>query len=227
MSIKLDIFNKNQIKQDIPDIRSGDIVRVHQKVKEKDKERIQVFEGLVIAKKHGKGPNGTFTVRKISSDVGVERIFPFHCPTIEKIELVKRSKVRRAKLYYMRERRGKKARMKTKELLGVEWRSEVKPKPATSQPEADKQAVTPSDKSKTIKTDSPQSESLGEQSEGLGGEETKETEPEKVDKKLSEAKSSEASGEEGKEESPSASENATKNKEKVSEPSEEKKEEKK
>ncbi len=127
MTKKLDIFNKAQIKKDIPDIRPGDVVRVHLKVKEKGKERIQVFEGLVIAKKHGKGPNATFTVRKISQGIGVERIFPLFCPTIAKIEVVKRSKVRRAKLYYMRERRGKKARMKTKELLGVVWEEE-KPK---------------------------------------------------------------------------------------------------
>ncbi len=129
MSTKLNIFNKNQIKQDVPDIRSGDIVRVHLKLPEKTKkgsQKTQVFEGLVIAKKHGKGINGTFTVRKISLGIGIERIFPFHCPTIIKIEIVKRSKVRRAKLYYMRERRGKKARMKTKELLGIEWRTEEK-----------------------------------------------------------------------------------------------------
>jgi large subunit ribosomal protein L19 len=127
MTKKMDIFNKAQIKKDIPDIRPGDVVRVHLKVKEKGKERIQVFEGLVIAKKHGKGPSATFTVRKISQGIGVERIFPLFCPTIAKIEVVKRSKVRRAKLYYMRERRGKKARMKTKELLGVTWEEE-KPK---------------------------------------------------------------------------------------------------
>lgn len=114
---KLDVFNKTQLKTNIPDIRPGDIVRVYLKVKEKGKERIQIFEGLIIAIKHGKGLNGTFTVRKISQGIGVERIFPIYCPTIVKIETVKRTKVRRAKLYYMRERRGKKARMKTKELL--------------------------------------------------------------------------------------------------------------
>ncbi len=131
MTNKLDIFNKSQLKQNIPDIRPGDIVRVHLNLPEKTKagsQRTQVFEGLVIARKHGKGSNATFTVRKISLGVGVERIFPLHCPTIFKIEVVKRSKVRRAKLYYMRERRGKKARMKTKELLGVEW-EEPKEKP--------------------------------------------------------------------------------------------------
>ena len=132
MTNKLDIFNKTQLKQNIPDIRPGDVVRVHLKLPEKTKagsQRTQVFEGLIIARKHGKGPNATFTVRKISLGVGVERIFPLFCPTIFKIEVVKRSKVRRAKLYYMRERRGKKARMKTKELLGVSWEEEKPKKP--------------------------------------------------------------------------------------------------
>jgi large subunit ribosomal protein L19 len=126
MSTKLDIFNKTQIKQEAPDIRAGDVVRVHLKLAEKTKkggQKSQIFEGLIIARKHGKGPNATFTVRKISQGTGVERIFPIYCPSITKIEVVKRSKVRRAKLYYMRQRAGKKARMKTKELLGVEWPS--------------------------------------------------------------------------------------------------------
>jgi len=127
MTTKLDIFNQSQIKKEIPDIKPGDVVRVHLKLGEKTKrgaERTQVFEGLVIAKKHGQGPTATFTVRKIIDGVGVERIFPLHMPGIIKIETVKRSKVKRAKLYYMRERAGKKARMKTKELLGVEWGTE-------------------------------------------------------------------------------------------------------
>jgi large subunit ribosomal protein L19 len=124
MTTKLDKFNQKYLKKDMPDIKTGDVVRIQQKLPEKTKrgaEKFQVFEGLVIAVKHGKGINGTFTVRKISSGVGVERIFPFYSPTISKVEIVKRSKVRRAKLYYMRERSGKKARMKTKELLGTEW----------------------------------------------------------------------------------------------------------
>jgi len=133
---KLDVFNKAQLKKEAPDIRPGDIIRVHLKLSEKTKkggQKTQIFEGLVIARKHGKGLNATFTVRKISEGVGVERIFPIYCPTITKIDLVKRSKVRRAKLYYMRERAGKKARMKTKELLGVEW-------PASAKASADKEA---------------------------------------------------------------------------------------
>jgi large subunit ribosomal protein L19 len=126
MISKLTTFTKSQIKKEAPDIRSGDIVRVFLKLPEKTKrggEKIQAFEGLVIARKHGKGINSTFTVRKISDGIGVERIFPIFCPSITKIEILKRSKTRRAKLYYMRDRAGKKARMKTKELLGVEWES--------------------------------------------------------------------------------------------------------
>ncbi len=86
------------------DIRSGDTVRVHQKIQEKGKTRLQVFEGLVLARKHGREAGGTFTVRKTASGIGVEKIFPLYSPNIEKIEITKRSKVRRAKLYYIREK---------------------------------------------------------------------------------------------------------------------------
>jgi large subunit ribosomal protein L19 len=94
-----------------PEMRSGDTVRVHVKVREGDKERIQVFEGTVIGQHRG-GANATFTVRKISFGQGVERIFPLHSPTIDRIEVVRGAKVRRAKLYFLRELRGKAARMK-------------------------------------------------------------------------------------------------------------------
>lgn len=115
MSTKVTDFTKAYVKE-VPDIRPGDTVRVYQKVKEGDKERLQLFEGLVLAAKHGKGISGTFTVRKISQGVGVERIFPLHSPFIDKIEVVKRTKVRRAKLYYLRSAKGKKARLKAREL---------------------------------------------------------------------------------------------------------------
>jgi len=108
---RLEEFNKKQLKKDIPEIKSGDTVCVHQKIKEGDKQRIQIFEGLVIAKKHGKGINATITVRKISKGFGVERIFPIHAPFIEKIEVIKHHKVRRAKLYYIRHKSAKKARL--------------------------------------------------------------------------------------------------------------------
>ncbi len=98
-------------EEKIPEFKPGDTVRVHVKVKERNKERIQVFEGIVIRIK-GSGTGKTFTVRKVSYGVGIERIFPFACPSIEKVEVVKRGKVRRAKLYYLRELKGKAAKIR-------------------------------------------------------------------------------------------------------------------
>ncbi len=109
---KIDEFTKKQLKTDLPEIRPGYTVRVHQRIKEGDKQRTQIFEGLVIARKHGQGINATITVRKVSSGVGVERILPIHAPFIEKIEVVKKGKVRRAKLYYIRKKTAKEARLK-------------------------------------------------------------------------------------------------------------------
>ena len=114
MTTKLEIVANTTLKKNVPDVRAGDIVRVHQKIKEGEKERIQVFEGVVLAKKHGKGITSTITVRRVTQGVGVERVFPLHSPMIEKIEITKRSKVRRAKLYYLREAKGRKARLKAK-----------------------------------------------------------------------------------------------------------------
>ena len=94
-----------------PELRSGDTVRVHVKVREGEKERIQVFEGMVIGMHRG-GVNATFTVRKVSFGQGVERIFPLHSPTIDKVEVIRSAKVRRAKLYFLRDLKGKAARMK-------------------------------------------------------------------------------------------------------------------
>ena len=98
---------------DRPEMRSGDTVRVHVKVREGDKERIQVFEGLVIGMHRG-GSRASFTVRKVSFGQGVERIFPLHSPIVDKIEVIRSAKVRRAKLYFLRDLRGKAARMKEK-----------------------------------------------------------------------------------------------------------------
>lgn len=98
------------------DMRSGDVIRVWQRVKEGNKSRLQAFEGLVLARKHGREPGATFTVRKEVGGIGVERIFPLYSPTIEKIELVRRSKVRRAKLYYIREKAARAARKKMKQM---------------------------------------------------------------------------------------------------------------
>jgi len=106
-------------KTELPDVKPGDTVKVYQKIKEvkdnKTKERIQVFEGQVLARKHGKGITATITVRKVIDGVGVEKIFPLHATAIEKIVIVRSTKVRRSKLYYLRTAKGRKARLKTKE----------------------------------------------------------------------------------------------------------------
>ena len=104
-------FTAKQLKRERPEVSVGSTVRVHLKVEEGNRERIQVFEGTVIAKKHG-GIEETFTVRRISYGVGVEKVFPVHSPVIEKVELVRKGKVRRAKLYYLRDRVGKAAKVK-------------------------------------------------------------------------------------------------------------------
>ncbi|HRH43334.1 MAG TPA: 50S ribosomal protein L19 [Pyrinomonadaceae bacterium] len=107
----LDSIEKTQLKENLPDFKAGDTVRVHVRIQEGNKERLQAFEGLCIARKHG-GVRETVTVRKISFGVGVERIFPLHATIIDHIDLVRRGKVRRAKLYYLRALRGKAARIK-------------------------------------------------------------------------------------------------------------------
>lgn len=104
-------ITKEQLRNDIPEFRAGDTVRLHVRIVEGSRERIQLFEGVVI-KRRGGGISETFTVRKISYGVGVERTFPVHTPKIEKIDVIRRGKVRRAKLYYLRSLRGKAARIK-------------------------------------------------------------------------------------------------------------------
>ncbi|HEY8484939.1 MAG TPA: 50S ribosomal protein L19 [Longimicrobiales bacterium] len=104
---------KQQLRSDLPDFGPGDTIRVNVRVREGDKERIQAFEGVCIARR-GAGISETFTVRKVSSGVGVERVFPLHTPTIESIQVVRRGQVRRAKLYYLRQLRGKAARIREK-----------------------------------------------------------------------------------------------------------------
>lgn len=107
----LESIENAQLRDDVPDFRPGDTVKVHVRVVEGGRERIQVFEGVVIAR-NGSGARETFTVRKLSFGVGVERIFPIHAPIVQKIEVARRGKVRRAKLYYLRDRVGKAARIK-------------------------------------------------------------------------------------------------------------------
>ncbi|MGC8724271.1 MAG: 50S ribosomal protein L19 [Acidobacteriota bacterium] len=110
MSEHIKAIEKQGQREDVPVFKAGDTVRVHVKVREGEKERLQVFQGVVIARKHG-GLRETVTVRKISGGMGVERIFPLHSPIIDKIEVVSEGKIRRAKLYYLRELKGKKARI--------------------------------------------------------------------------------------------------------------------
>jgi len=107
----LQVLDREQMRADIPAFKPGDTVKVHVRIREGDKERVQVFQGVVIRKRKGR-TNATFTVRKISYGVGVERIFPLHSPMIDKIELVSRGRVRRSRLYYLRKLRGKAARIR-------------------------------------------------------------------------------------------------------------------
>lgn|SRR5699024_439553 len=107
------MLEEEQLRDDLPDIKSGDSVQVHYRVKEGTRERIQVFEGIVI-RRQGGGARETFTVRRISYGVGVERTFPLHSPKIDKIVVTRRGKVKRSKLYYLRERQGKAAKVKEK-----------------------------------------------------------------------------------------------------------------
>ncbi len=107
----IEAIEKEQMRVDIPDFRPGDTVKVHARIKEGEKERIQIFQGVVIRKRKG-NTGATFTVRKVSYGIGVERIFPLHAPFVDKIEVLTRGKVRRSRLYYLRKLRGKAARIK-------------------------------------------------------------------------------------------------------------------
>jgi large subunit ribosomal protein L19 len=110
---KIDQLEKQNIRLDLPHFKPGDTVKVHVKIKEGEKERIQAFQGVVISKRRG-STNATFTVRKVSYGIGVERIFPMHSPVIDRIEVITKGRVRRAKIYYLRNLRGKAARIKEK-----------------------------------------------------------------------------------------------------------------
>jgi large subunit ribosomal protein L19 len=108
---RLDVVEKTQVKDNIPAFQPGDTLRVHVRIKEGNKERLQAFEGICIARKHG-GARESITVRKVSFGVGVERIFPLHATVVDHIDVIRRGKVRRAKLYYLRDLRGKAARIR-------------------------------------------------------------------------------------------------------------------
>jgi len=110
MDLRIKEIEDAEVRQDIPVFKAGDTVKVHVKIKEGEKERIQIFQGVCIARKHG-GIRETITVRKVSGGIGVERVFPIHGPTVDRIERVTEGKVRRAKLYHLRKLKGKKARI--------------------------------------------------------------------------------------------------------------------
>jgi large subunit ribosomal protein L19 len=130
MQLIQEVGNKSFKK--MPDLKPGSTVRVHQKIKEGEKERVQVFEGLIIAVSAGNGANKTFTVRKIVEGIGVEKVFPIYSPNIAKIQVKKTASVRRSKLYYMRSRSGKSARLKEKHLSDEET-NEMQPAPVANE----------------------------------------------------------------------------------------------
>jgi len=154
---------KNFIKKSVPEIHPGDVVRVHQKIKEGKRERIQIFEGIVIAVHRKRSLDATFTVRRIVSGVGVERIFPLHSPNIVKIDFLKGSRVRRAKLYYLRGLSGKALKMKEKHIDKKVWEMLLPEKekpvaakaPAESEkekePESLQKEIKPSEQKKELK----------------------------------------------------------------------------
>lgn len=143
---KLEIFNKTQqLNFGKFNFRVGDTVKVRQKVKDGDKDRIQIFEGLVLAKKHGNQPNATFTVRKISFGIGLERIFPLHSPLIANVEVVRSAKVRRSKIYFIRAAKGKRAKLKAKGLEAA-----VLPEPEVAAPDVEVETETPAEETKEL-----------------------------------------------------------------------------
>jgi large subunit ribosomal protein L19 len=112
MEKQIEELSQSIKKTDLPQIKAGDTVKVHHKYKDKGKDKIQIFEGLVLCRKHGNETGAAITVRKIAAGVGVEKIFPIHSPIVAKIEVVKSGKVRRAKIHYIRDARGRKSRLK-------------------------------------------------------------------------------------------------------------------
>ena len=129
ISMEMTTLEQLQMRSDLPEIKPGDTIRVHQKIKEGAKERIALFEGMVLARKHGKGITATFTVRKVVDGIGVERVFPLHSPTIAKIEVLRHSRVRRAKLYYIRDKAAREIRRKMKQI----WVEALPPRSAAKE----------------------------------------------------------------------------------------------
>jgi large subunit ribosomal protein L19 len=173
---KIDLVEKPRLRDDLPDFRPGDTVKVHARVVEAGRERIQVFQGVVI-RRQGGGLRETFTVRKISFGVGVERTFPVHSPSIARIEIVQRGRVRRAKLYYLRELRGKRARIRERRMTPAEAAAA-----ATASAPADEPEEVPAEEEETETTPEPQeTETTPEPEEAMEEPQQEEAEPAAVD----------------------------------------------
>ncbi|MBT3704789.1 50S ribosomal protein L19 [Candidatus Peregrinibacteria bacterium] len=158
-NLKIQEIQTKNIKK-MPALNTGMTVRVHQKIKEGEKERIQIFEGLIIKISHGHGVDKTLTVRKVVEGIGVEKIFPIHSPNIAKIEITKKSKVRRSKLYYMRERFGKSARLKGRFLTGEEKEMEAAIEKAPAE-----EAEAPAEEAPAAETEAPAEEAPAAEAE--------------------------------------------------------------
>ncbi len=187
MTVILQEFNHSNIRKDLPEIKPGHIIKVYQKIvetkgvgkKEETKERIQVFEGLVIGKKGGTGISSTITVRKISGGIGVEKIFPLNAPTIEKIELIKITKTRRAKLNYMRDRVGKATKPKG-ELVNKE---DNKPQGEKDAEKKIKEKTEDKKEGKTENTENVKEERVGKKEKNVKENKDEELKEEKEKKK--------------------------------------------
>jgi len=171
-------------------VKAGDTVRVHQKIQEKGKTRIQIFEGLVIAQKHGTEAGGTMTVRATMSGVGVEKIFPIYSPLIDKIEIVRRSKVRRAKLYYIREKVAREIRRQLRNMKLVSIATESEKEQADR---AEKEAQEAEEKAKAVEAEKAEADTAVEEAPEVAQEEEKESTPE--EEKKPEEVASETEGE--------------------------------
>lgn len=177
-------IQRKAVKKELrrPVIQPGYTVRVHQKIKEGSKERIQIFEGLVIKVNSGHGADKTFTVRKIVEGIGVEKIFPLYSPKIEKIEVKKKSKVRRSKLYYMRERSGKSARLKESFISSEELEKMLEVVPDTEE-ETNEKAEAEVATEESTKTEETKEENKEQKSEEVKVEKKEEVKEEKSEKK--------------------------------------------
>jgi large subunit ribosomal protein L19 len=197
-------------------IRAGDTVRVHQKIQDKGKTRIQVFEGVVLARKHGNEPGATFTVRKVASGVGVEKIFPLYSPMIDKLEIVKRAKVRRAKLYYIREKVARQIKRQMRRMSLVSMSTESGAEAAVRE-EAEAKAKEAEESAKA------EADAKAAEAEATAAESTEEA-PEATEEKSDDTPAEESPSEESTEEVKEEETNDTPAEETPAEDAEEKKE---